>query len=767
MDNTKIKTEMRSKCKAILPDPVPAPTIMKWLQLNYELADGVCIPRSTLYVHYLDFCEKTQASPMNAASFGKIIRHQFPQLTTRRLGTRGQSKYHYYGIAVKESSEYYEENFSSKVAESTPTEMTRKEQPRQSVAYSPRSKLGTLLPAFPEMKDIRLPEHLSETRVSTFLMMYRTHCQRILDTVIRANFDEVESYLLHFWQGMPTHMLCILDSQIIADIVGLCDSVLYKAIAGVLMPSVTQTLPESLALVIGTFSQRLEEWLQTAMEHLPELLCNVKFRMARYFSQLLERQTSLNHLCQAAKGITQNGEVTSQMAEDWSMVDVRTIVSQTLYAVQDMGPAPRLSKFCEQFQELLDNQSSLESYTNWLDKHLLSCVQKPLSGQSSKSVCQRSRQFMLTWSCFSTKVIRDMTLHSSPSFGSFHLLYMTLDEYIHYRVQTILTQDRADCLLCRLKGEADTSYEATEVLPSGTERRSIHTAATHQRFQHQFSDNSPSQSHDSTSPTSLTFDLQPILPSGQSKITPSYMACLESHDPVHLSSAMRGVSSFCQPASCVGFGECSSPPSIHSSGNSAFTPVTSFNSYASFDRPHSTRSLLHQQPNYARSSFPFTGFQNHGLLTNDTHSTYPGRETMLHARATQGNYNNQFEPVETRYGQFQLVPQLPNDSTGAFTKDHAIQDISTGRDHSFRHPESFDFRHEPSGITFHNATHNTDECPMYYSSNLCSEYDGKIAGSSIEIVEAGDLYIDEEEGHNGIATGSQYKEPYQHIQAVN
>lgn len=27
-------------------------------------------------------------------------------------------------------------------------------------------------------------------QVSTFIMMYRTHCQRILDTVIRANFDE-------------------------------------------------------------------------------------------------------------------------------------------------------------------------------------------------------------------------------------------------------------------------------------------------------------------------------------------------------------------------------------------------------------------------------------------------------------------------------------------------------------------------------------------------------------------------------------------------
>lgn len=35
--------------------------------------------------------------------------------------------------------------------------------------------------------------HWSSThpQVSTFIMMYRTHCQRILDTVIRANFDEV------------------------------------------------------------------------------------------------------------------------------------------------------------------------------------------------------------------------------------------------------------------------------------------------------------------------------------------------------------------------------------------------------------------------------------------------------------------------------------------------------------------------------------------------------------------------------------------------
>ncbi len=41
---------------------------------------------------------------MNAASFGKLIRSVFLGLRTRRLGTRGNSKYHYYGIRIKPDS---------------------------------------------------------------------------------------------------------------------------------------------------------------------------------------------------------------------------------------------------------------------------------------------------------------------------------------------------------------------------------------------------------------------------------------------------------------------------------------------------------------------------------------------------------------------------------------------------------------------------------------------------------------------------------------
>ena len=55
---------------------------------NYETAEGVSLPRSLLYNHYLRHCADNKLDPVNAASFGKLIRNVFIGLRTRRLGTR-------------------------------------------------------------------------------------------------------------------------------------------------------------------------------------------------------------------------------------------------------------------------------------------------------------------------------------------------------------------------------------------------------------------------------------------------------------------------------------------------------------------------------------------------------------------------------------------------------------------------------------------------------------------------------------------------------
>lgn len=61
---------------------------VQWLLDNYEKAEGVSLPRCTLYYHYLLHCQEAKLEPVNAASFGKLIRSLFIGLRTRRLGTR-------------------------------------------------------------------------------------------------------------------------------------------------------------------------------------------------------------------------------------------------------------------------------------------------------------------------------------------------------------------------------------------------------------------------------------------------------------------------------------------------------------------------------------------------------------------------------------------------------------------------------------------------------------------------------------------------------
>lgn len=61
---------------------------IQWLCENYEGAEGVSLPRCTLYYHYLLHCQEHKLEPVNAASFGKLIRSVFMGLRTRRLGTR-------------------------------------------------------------------------------------------------------------------------------------------------------------------------------------------------------------------------------------------------------------------------------------------------------------------------------------------------------------------------------------------------------------------------------------------------------------------------------------------------------------------------------------------------------------------------------------------------------------------------------------------------------------------------------------------------------
>ncbi|ORX37737.1 hypothetical protein BD324DRAFT_623092 [Kockovaella imperatae] len=72
--------------------------VRRWLRLCYVHDVTSTVPRQGLYASYTISCEEYGLKPINSASFGKAVRNAYPGIRTRRLGHRGNSKYHYVSL---------------------------------------------------------------------------------------------------------------------------------------------------------------------------------------------------------------------------------------------------------------------------------------------------------------------------------------------------------------------------------------------------------------------------------------------------------------------------------------------------------------------------------------------------------------------------------------------------------------------------------------------------------------------------------------------
>lgn len=60
------------------------------------------MPRNRVFTRYATSCGTERVAPLNPASFGKLVRIIFPKISTRRLGMRGESKYHYVDLSLRD-----------------------------------------------------------------------------------------------------------------------------------------------------------------------------------------------------------------------------------------------------------------------------------------------------------------------------------------------------------------------------------------------------------------------------------------------------------------------------------------------------------------------------------------------------------------------------------------------------------------------------------------------------------------------------------------
>ncbi|XP_056309271.1 MHC class II regulatory factor RFX1a isoform X3 [Danio aesculapii] len=468
---------------------------VQWLLDNYETAEGVSLPRSTLYCHYLLHCQEQKLEPVNAASFGKLIRSVFMGLRTRRLGTRGNSKYHYYGLRIKASSSLLrlmedqqhlamrQQPFSQKqrlkpvqkvegITNGMSSGSGQQQQQQQSSGLSDISTqvqqyqqfldASRALPEFPDvdLQGKALPEGIELEHLKSFQLLYREHCEAILDVMVNLQFPLVETLWKTFWRfsdnqagdsaTLAVHdesekrlpksclvILCKYDPVLrwSRD----CDNTLYQGLVEMLIPDVLRPIPSALTQAIRNFAKSLESWLTNAMVNIPEEMVRVKVTSASAFAQTLRRYTSLNHLAQAARAVLQNTAQINQMLSDLNRVDFANVQEQASWVCRCEDRV--VQRLEQDFKLTLQQQNSLEQWAAWLDG-VVSQVLKPY--QSSAALPKAAKLFLLKWSFYSSMVIRDLTLRSAASFGSFHLIRLLYDEYMYYLIEHRVAQAKGE-----------------------------------------------------------------------------------------------------------------------------------------------------------------------------------------------------------------------------------------------------------------------------------------------------------------------------------
>uniref|UniRef100_H2Z0C4 RFX-type winged-helix domain-containing protein n=1 Tax=Ciona savignyi TaxID=51511 RepID=H2Z0C4_CIOSA len=469
-----------------------------WLLEHFENSEGVSLPRALMYNHYLLHCQDQHLDPVNAASFGKLVRSVFIGLRTRRLGTRGNSKYHYYGIRIKANSPLNslqeEINYiamrqqpsnhakrsttthhgdNKPNSENNPSGQQSATEQIQQQAQQHQQFLGDATQALPDFDPIQaldgeppMPNGITSDDLLVLEDLYRDHCANVLDVIVSLQFGMVENLWQAFWRAdsdslIPIPNLEKINAEKLAfknefemklprrKLLVMCcwlpvqrwikdsDHMMYQSLVEVLIPDVLRPIPSALTQAIRNFAKGLESGLTGALKKadIPPELTKLKISAVSAFSQTLRRYTSLNHLAQAARAVLNNVAQINQMLADLNRVDFNNVQEQASWVCQ--CPDNVVHELETDFKTALSEQRTLEQWADWLEAVVAKML---LPHEGTRGFTRAARQFLLKWCFYSSMVIRDLTLRSAASFGSFHLIRLLYDEYMFYLVEHRVAQ---------------------------------------------------------------------------------------------------------------------------------------------------------------------------------------------------------------------------------------------------------------------------------------------------------------------------------------
>ncbi|ROT43112.1 hypothetical protein SODALDRAFT_31006 [Sodiomyces alkalinus F11] len=353
---------------------------MLWINSVCSKGKG-SVPRGRVYANYASRCATERITVLNPASFGKLVRVLFPGLKTRRLGVRGESKYHYVNFHLVDDQPDLRESevpvpitsTVSNLARSTSTvpsktpgagpsekrpQATTSARARRSQSPIVRPKRHSSSHSFYSVPELTSADqlHTSATKVSLELSfpsehedsgfnnaeplalpriepflpdgtdpdaakslsaLYRSHCTSLVECV-RFCKEKTLFHLYTSFQGTLTMPVQKLFSHPdIAPWIEQCDFVLYQRMMQIVAALTLQVVPKPVMDTLRSISVRLVPHIREAFQGQPLHVARAKEAPATLFSALLDRALKVNITAHAAANMLSNPANRDQMYLDW------------------------------------------------------------------------------------------------------------------------------------------------------------------------------------------------------------------------------------------------------------------------------------------------------------------------------------------------------------------------------------------------------------------------------------------------------------------
>lgn len=369
------------------PNSERARQIFAMLWINQVCTRGrTSVPRGRVYTNYATRCATERITVLNPASFGKLVRVLYPGLKTRRLGVRGESKYHYVNFAmIDDQPELREPSIQPALplADPTPFAQSFSAGPSQSPALNPQGStaqspvlvqqanthVGSRLagnhavyhqPDVPSLKELHssnaktllrldfleeaeeptrspptvvlpdikpfLPKKTDPDSAASLVACYQAYCNVIIEAIRFVKEQTFYFQYRSFTGTLTAPVLKLFRHPSIAPWIQECEFALYQTLMRILSVLALQVVP---AAVLDALRNIAEHMVPCVREHFggePEHVVQAKEASAAVFAALLDRLLRVNLTAHAAANMLSNAENRDTMYIDWlTIVRIRKV----------------------------------------------------------------------------------------------------------------------------------------------------------------------------------------------------------------------------------------------------------------------------------------------------------------------------------------------------------------------------------------------------------------------------------------------------------